>query len=443
MSEQPSGPNGAAPLGAATRVQLDARPERRLIRPSGSRRHVDFALRVEAEPAAGRPRPPLTLALVIDRSGSMARGKLATAKQAALAVVDRLDERDQAAVVVFDDHIDVVQPAVSMTAADRQRVHSALAGVEARGSTALHEGWLVGCENIAAEQAERGDRLARCFLLTDGLANVGTTDPEQIATEAAGVRERAAICTSTFGIGADYDEGLLGPLAVAGGGQFHHLRRPEEIARTFVGELEGLFAVALRGVRLEIEAAPGVQAEIVSEYWVTPAADGATRWTVALGDLGAGEERHVVVRLAFPPGAVGTSHGPRARLVWAAHGGEARSAWQEVRFTYADHAACDGEAHDAAVMHWVGLHHAEKAEREALAQNRRGDFAGARKTLDTVRRRIASYAGADQALQERAEALEALAPAAAAPMAPMVAKEQYAEAQRRSRGQVDRRNPQP
>ena len=64
-------------------------------------------------------------------------------------------------------------------------------------------------------------------------------------------------------------------------------------------------------------------------------------------------------------------------------------------------------------------------------------------TCAVVRRRIASYAGADQALRERAEALEALEPVAGVAMAPMVAKEQYAEAQRRSRGQVDRRGKQP
>jgi Ca-activated chloride channel family protein len=413
-----------------------------LIRPSGSWRHVDFAVRVTDAPAGERVRSPLRLALVVDRSGSMAGAKLVTAKQAALAVVDRLDERDEAAVVVFDEYVDVVCPAARMTAANRHQVRTALASVAARGSTALHEGWLVGCQNVAAEEPDTGDRLARCFLLTDGLANVGLTDPEQIASQAAGIRDSAGITTSTFGIGADYDEGLLGPLAVAGGGQFHHLRRPEEIARTFVGELEGLFAVAARDVRLEIQATPGVAAEIVSEYWVTPV-EGATGWTVPLGDLGAGDERHVVVRFAFPHGAAGAVQDVRARLAGIVDGAEAHTGWQALTFTYADHAACDAEPSDPAVMHWVGLHHADRAEREALQHNRRGDFAAARRKVDAVRRRIATYAGDDHELQERVATLGALEHTAAAPMPPMVAKEQYAAAQRRSRGQVDHRDPEP
>jgi Ca-activated chloride channel family protein len=329
-----------------------------------------------------------------------------------------------------------------MTAAIRRLAHAALAGVAARGSTALHEGWLVGCESIAADgPAARGDRLARCFLLTDGLANVGLTDPEQIASEAASIREQAGISTSTFGIGADYDERLLGPLAVAGGGQFHHLRRPEEIARTFVGELEGLFAVAARNVRLEIETSAGIVAELVSEYWGRSAAPEAGRQSVALGDLGAGDERHVVVRFGFPRGTLGAGQDVRARLVGLVAGEESRTAWQELRFTYADHAPCDAEPHDPAVMHWVGLHHAEKAEREALEDNKRGAYQSAQEKIRAVRRRIASYANDDAELQERVSALQAMEQATAAPMAPMVAKEHYAETQRRSRGQPDRRQP--
>src|SRR5262249_26850714 len=89
---------------------LTPRPERYLIRPTGGFRHIDFALR--APPQSTRAhRPPLALALVLDRSGSMHGTKIVTARDAASAVVAGLDERDRVAVVVFDDRIDVVQPA--------------------------------------------------------------------------------------------------------------------------------------------------------------------------------------------------------------------------------------------------------------------------------------------------------------------------------------------
>ena len=453
MSNQTNGmpgTSGAGALGGLPRVILEARPERRLIRPTGSFRHVDFAVRVGQVPSGvGSDRYPLALALVLDRSGSMAGGKLETAKRAALAVLDRLDERDRVAVVVFDQAIDIVQPAAPATPIVKARIRAELATIGPRGSTALHEGWLTGCRAIADDHPlpTRGT-VARCFLLTDGQANVGVTDPEQIAIEAAGIRAHAAIGTSTFGIGADYDERLLEPLAVAGGGQFYHLRRISEIAHTFVGELGDLLAVAARQARLELEADPGITIDVVSQYWTQAASGGGgtPRWTITIGDLIGGEERHIVIRCGFPrqrrPEAEALTI--RGRLVWSAGGLDQTTDWQEVRFTFASNQACDDEPRDPAVMHWVGLHHSDRARREATEQSRRGDLGGARTTLRSVSRRIQEYAASDPALQE---ALHDLAQVeqqvSAAPASPLVAKEQWYQAHRRSRGKLDRRDGDP
>ncbi len=423
-------------------VRLEARAERLMIRPVGSQRHVDFEIRVAEAPAAQAPeRAPLNLALVIDRSGSMAGEKLATAKRAAISVLERLEERDRVALVVFDDRINTLQSAAPATAALKAQVQRALEGVQARANTALHEGWLTGCQAIAADEGDRvPGAVSRCFLLTDGLANVGITDPEQIAGEAAGIREHAGIGTSTFGIGADYDERLLAPLAVAGGGQFHHLRTAQEIANTFVGELGGMLAVAASQVRLEVEADPGVTADVVSQYWVRPGLDQQSRWTIGLGDLIGGEERHVVVRFHFPSQGSRSEQPLRARLVWSARGEEQTGEWRELRFRYASHAECDAERRDLKVMHWVGLHHAVRAQRDASERSRHGDLHGAREALQSVAKHISTYAGADADLQAALEELKAFEPlVASAPAAPLVIKEAFYQSHRRSRSQKDYR----
>ena len=213
-------------------VELIVRPERRLAHREGVARHIDFLVRIAATaPDAPTDRLPLSLALVLDRSGSMSGTKLGTAKAAALAVLDRLSERDTAAVVIFDDAIDTLQDATPMTAAAKARVREALSAINARGSTALHEGWLTGCQAITRDDVLTGDRLARCFLLTDGLANVGQCDPELIAVDARGIRERTGITTSTFGIGVDYSEELLGPMAEGAAGSFITCARPKRSRR--------------------------------------------------------------------------------------------------------------------------------------------------------------------------------------------------------------------
>ncbi len=378
-------------------VMLEMHPERRLIG-YGSKRHVDFRVHVSPAPAQ-RPaeRRPVAIGLVIDRSGSMHGDKIVTARRAALAVLDRLNESDRVAAVIFDDRIDVLQNGAPATPEVKARLRAELTAVEARGSTALHTGWLTGCRAIAPETA--GAVLARCFLLTDGLANVGLTDAEQIASEAASVREHAGVGTSTFGIGDDYDESLLGPMAVAGGGQFHNLRTAEEIARTFLGELGELFTVAAANVRLRVEVEPGVGVEVVSPYWAQRVSP--TQWSIALGDLLSGEERHVVGRFAFGDVSGGNKRVVRGQLEWRAPDGrECIGALQEIAFEPADSAARAAEHGDPGVLRIVGQHHAESARTRAIERSRQGDLDGARSLLRRVARRIGEYAGNDPELRQ-------------------------------------------
>lgn len=423
-------------------LTLQAKAERHLIRPGGSHRHVDFHVRVgQFPPRAGNDRMPLKISLVLDRSGSMQGDKIKTAKRAALSVLDRLEERDEVAVVVFDDHIDLLQPAAHARAEVKDAVRRALAAVDARASTALHEGWLTGCRAIASDEpASRARALARCFLLTDGQANVGEQDPERIATDAAGIRENAGIGTSTFGIGADYDESLLGPMASAGGGQFHHLRTADEIAGTFVGELGELLSVAARQVRLELDGDDGVSAEPVSEYFAIRPDPDSSKLSFDVGDLPAGEERHLVVRFAFPPKREQSGSTVRARLTWIGESGQWSTLWQELHFEYASNRECDAEAMDPSVMHWVGLHHAERAKLEATELSRRGELAMVKERLGKVARRISAYAAGDQELHAAVRELDRLAEELSQRrIDAMSAKEAHFQSLRASKGHKDLR----
>lgn len=391
------GRNGKVKQEEGSLVTLRAAAEKTLVRPGGSTRHVDFHVAV-GRPEVEGERDPVCLALVIDRSGSMSGGKLQTAKRAAMAVLDRLDARDTASITVFDTEIDTILAAGPATPERRAQAREALDGVEARSSTALHQGWLTGCRSIASDSPLReAGRLARCFLLTDGLANVGERDPEKIAEEAAGIRKNAGIGTSTFGIGTDYDEGLLGPLAVAGGGQFHHLRNEAEIARTFAGELGEIMHVVARNVRLEIDLRGQAALDAVSEYWVTPAQPGGM--VAEIGDLMAGEERHVVVRVrvsALQPGSVVTV---RARLGWIEGPDRREGEWQELSFQGAADAEVSAQSPDRAVLHWMGLHHALRAKRLATDAMREGKAQKALDLIATASRRLGRYAQGDPELE--------------------------------------------
>jgi hypothetical protein len=229
-------------------------------------------------------------------------------------------------------------------------------------------------------------------------------------------------------------------MAVAGGGQFHHLRRPEEIATTFLGELGELLAVAARNVSLEIEATTGTTAELISPYWLATASDGVTSWSVSLGDLLAGEERDVVVRFGLLNGVEQRKPRVRARLSWVDAAGARHSGWHEVVFEPADDMARGAEQPDRAVLRVVGLHHAERAQRRAIELSRAGDVDGARGLLQAVARHLAEYAGGDPQLEQALDALRAAGSALdVVGYAPLAAKEAYFSSHMRSRGQRDLR----
>lgn len=418
---------------------LSAGADKQKVRPEGSRRHVVFNLKVPENREPAR-REPVSIALAIDRSGSMHGEKMEAARKAASRVIQAMDAEDRFSVVCFDEIIETLVDCAPADSEQKEHALSAVSGLQARGTTNLHTGWLTACRSIAPEE-QGGNGVCHCFLLTDGLANRGETDPEKISSQAAEVRAHAGISTSTFGIGEDYDEALLAPMAFAGGGQFHHVREAGEIEKTFSGELAELFACAAGAVQIEIDADPGIRVESISDYHVHSELPGASVF-LDIGSLMAGEERRAVVRVNVLPTRQGEVRSIRCRLHWTEGKERKVSDTGTLQFTGATVTECSREIPDTDALHWMGLHHAARTTRKVMMLLRKGRNSEARLLLKSALSRFRAYPSEDGEVGAAVAKLVELLPLTEEDVnvESGIVKEAIYTAQLFSRGQRDLRN---
>jgi len=237
----------------------------------------------------------LNLAIVLDRSGSMAGEKLSCVKQAAVHLLDLLEAQDRAAVVVYDNEVNVLSPAILLTPENREALKAAVRQVRCGGMTFLSGGWLAGCSEVA--RAMHDNTVNRVLLLTDGLANVGITDLEELARQSKELCARG-VSTSTFGVGADFNEHLLEAMANQGGGIYHFIESPVDIPNIFQQEFKELAAVTARDVEVTLDIPPQVKASVPGS-WQAEQNGGQLR--IFVGNMVSGRKQPLYVQLAVPP----------------------------------------------------------------------------------------------------------------------------------------------
>ena len=361
---------------------------------------VDVLVRVQApDLPAGIPaaRTPLHLALVIDRSGSMAGQPLAEARRAAAFVVDGLAPHDRASLVVYDAAVDTLVPLTGM--AGKSTLQRAIAAIESGGNTNLHGGWTGGAQTLAP--ATSAGIVSRVILLSDGCANHGLTNPESIYAQC---RELAAagVTTSTYGLGRSFNEDLMIGMARAGQGNTYYGQTAEDLMDPFREELALLNALCARRLVLEVHTAEGVGAEILNGY--TPVGDAG--WQ--LPDLAYGGEAWALVRLTVPRRAASADPVTlmSAGVRYFDLSGEPR-ALQSVTLALPAVAAgaYDALLEDELVARRAGELEAARLQREARAAAQRGDWA----SVDQLVARTRVLGETNPWLGDVARELEALA----------------------------------
>lgn len=105
---------------------------------------------------------PLTMLLVIDRSGSMQGAKLSAATGAAAAFVDQMRAEDRVALMVFSTQVSTAQP----FSHDKAALRRAIGGVQVDSGTAWYDAAWASLDEINRQSGRRG-----VILLSDGEDN--------------------------------------------------------------------------------------------------------------------------------------------------------------------------------------------------------------------------------------------------------------------------------
>jgi Ca-activated chloride channel family protein len=385
-------------------LQMKARFDRTLVR----QQHTSVRYLVVEATAPSPPQndarenPPLNLGVVVDASGSMDQhdggglsdldlSRLGAAQQASEGIVQNLDARDTLSLVSFANEAICHVAAVGLDEDGKQTASTAIRELTTRGMTNLHDGWLEGAEQVALQQTRHPEGIHRLLVLTDGCANQGVVDAEELAQVAAGLSARG-ISTSTVGIGADYSTEQIEPMAEHGGGMLHHTERPSDIIEVVLAELKDMRATVIDDLEINVDttgddgpAGGGIGIEVIGLVERT-----SPRGTSAvLGSLVNNTTRRAIFRVQVPAGCE-SPLSFRIEASWRS--GEERASVQ-----------CQAEltpTHDDAVYTevWNQQVCTEAARiwqadiiRQALAFNRAGDYRRAKHFAKEQRRYFSHY----------------------------------------------------
>lgn len=294
---KPWGGAPAARMTAGDTLLVDARLGHASLSKGARGETYLFASVTAADDKAAAPStaPPLNLAIVIDRSGSMKGDRIANAMNAAVAAVERMRDGDSVSVVSFDTSAQVVVPPTRLAGGNRSSIESAIRSIRLGGDTCISCGLDEGMQQLALTPLG-GDRVNRMILLSDGATNAGIRDMGGLRAMAGRMHGRG-VTISTIGVDVDFDEKIMAAIANEANGRHYFVANASGLANVFSQEFDDLLASVAKEAEVAIELAPGVE---VDEVFDRTFRREGNKIVVPFGTFSAKQEKTVLVKLRVP-----------------------------------------------------------------------------------------------------------------------------------------------
>jgi Ca-activated chloride channel family protein len=200
-------------------------------------------------------RQDASLTIVMDVSGSMQEdNKIEMVKTGLTKLVDHMRPNDRVAIVAYSNDAWVVLEPTSVE--NRWRIMDAINSMYPMNSTNTEAGLRLGYE--LAHRNYRDGVINRVILASDGVANVGNTDPNILAQYAQDYYGRN-IFLSTVGVGrGNYNDQLLEQLADKGNGTYSFLDSSDAAERIFAQDLTGTLQTIAKDAKVQVDFNPNV-----------------------------------------------------------------------------------------------------------------------------------------------------------------------------------------
>jgi Ca-activated chloride channel homolog len=359
-------------------ISVQARLEFQKV-PLGKTKEAHLLITLEGQKNPGQ-RKPLSLAAVIDVSGSMAGEKIEYAKRSLRKLVEHMTDQDTLAILAFTDDVFVVTEPARMNQDAKDRAIQEIAKLRSIANTNLSGATLEGYNAIRkAVEKKVGGSIERTFLFTDGQPTAGDTSFEGLVAIAKDRKPEGSGLTC-FGYGRDYNKELMTAMTKAGGGNEYHITNPDEAPAAFGREIGGLLSCVAQAVKVTLKTKPDVKIKEVLNDFDVKGNDEETEAVISVDDVYGAEKRRVLVRLELPamdksghPFKLGDIRVDYEDLIAK----EARFEEVAVKVEYVKEEDADKDS-DKEVLEQIAVQKAAKAQEQAFQFAQQGNFVAAK-----------------------------------------------------------------
>lgn len=263
-------------------------------------------LRIGLKAREVEQRDPVKITFVIDVSGSMnTDNRIALLKKSLNFLVDELNEDDQIAIVKYNYASTKVLDFTPVS--EKESIKSAIDSLIPGGGTNVEQGLTLGYQ--IASQDLNDEYINKVLLFSDGVANIGLTDPNSIAQKFDSYKQQG-ITFLAIGVGlGNYNDELMEQIADKADGQYAYINDFDEAQRVFSKNLMGTLVTVAKDAKIQVE----FNEDVVSRYRLIgyenrQIADAAFRDDEQdAGEIGAGHEVTAIYELELKePGTLGT-----------------------------------------------------------------------------------------------------------------------------------------